>query len=57
MSASELASASDATLQPRMRRAYETLADVGSHYVVDSVADVPRVVEDINARMARGERP
>ena len=57
MPAAELASASEETLRPRLRRAYQTLADAGSHYVVDSVAQVPRVLEDINARMARGERP
>ncbi len=41
----------------RLSRAYELLVDCGCHYVIDSVEDLMPVVHDINARMARGERP
>jgi phosphonoacetaldehyde hydrolase len=30
---------------------------MGAHYVVDSIAEVPVVIDDINLRLARGERP
>jgi len=44
--------------QARRRRiAYERLAQSGAHYVVDSIADVPPCLDDIEARLARGERP
>ena len=29
----------------------------GAHYVVDTLADLPEVIADINARLAKGERP
>ena len=29
----------------------------GAHYVVDSIADCPAVIDEINARLARGDRP
>ena len=38
-------------------RAYTRLAQAGAHYVVDGIEDVPPLLDDINARMARGERP
>ncbi|XP_071941302.1 phosphonoacetaldehyde hydrolase-like [Antedon mediterranea] len=41
----------------KLQHAYDVLSDAGSHYVVDSVSDLPGVVEDINQRLARGERP
>ena len=33
------------------------LKPAGPHYVIDTVADLPAVVDDIEARLARGERP
>lgn len=33
------------------------LTSVGAHFVIDSVADVPALVTEINGRMTRGERP
>jgi len=44
-------------LQRRLDRAYDRMAKAGAHYVVDGVWDVPAVLEDINRRLARGERP
>jgi len=29
----------------------------GAHYVVDSIADIMPCMDDIEARLARGERP
>ncbi|MFQ5421645.1 MAG: phosphonoacetaldehyde hydrolase, partial [Anaerolineae bacterium] len=44
-------------LQRRLNRAYDRMAKAGAHYVVDGIWDVPAVLEDINKRLARGERP
>jgi phosphonoacetaldehyde hydrolase len=44
-------------LAARLKKARAELARVGAHYVVDSIADLPAVVEDINSRLARGEKP
>jgi phosphonoacetaldehyde hydrolase len=41
----------------RLTRAYERLRAAGAHYVVDSIADVPPILDEIDARLARGERP
>jgi len=38
-------------------RAYGRMAQTGAHYVVDTIADVPPLLEQINARFAAGERP
>jgi hypothetical protein len=35
----------------------EILRKAGAHYVVDTMADLPGVVDDINIRLARGEKP
>ena len=33
------------------------LREAGAHYVIDTITDLPAVIDDINARLARGERP
>ncbi len=38
-------------------RATAELKAAGAHYVIDSVADLMPVLDDIDARLARGERP
>jgi phosphonoacetaldehyde hydrolase len=35
----------------------EILRKTGAHYVIDTIVDLPGVIDDINARLARGERP
>ena len=45
------------TLARKLARARDELARSGAHYVVDSIADVVPIVDEINARLARGERP
>jgi phosphonoacetaldehyde hydrolase len=37
--------------------AYADLKRSGAHYVIDSVADLDAVIDDIEGRLARGERP
>jgi phosphonoacetaldehyde hydrolase len=41
----------------RRNAATARLKAAGAHYVIDSVADLMPVVYDIEARLARGERP
>ncbi len=41
----------------RLSRAYERLHRAGAHYVVDSIADLLPCLDDIDRRLARGERP
>lgn len=44
--------------QARMRaRAYDRMRQAGAHYVVDSIADLLPCIDDIQARVARGETP
>ncbi|GFO37659.1 phosphonoacetaldehyde hydrolase-like [Plakobranchus ocellatus] len=40
----------------RLNHSRATLLEAGAHYVVDSVADLPEVITDINQRLARGEK-
>ena len=37
--------------------AYADLRQTGAHYVIDSVADIDAVIDDIEGRLARGTRP
>jgi phosphonoacetaldehyde hydrolase len=41
----------------RRNAAAEKLRCAGAHYVVDSVGDVLRILDMINRRLARGEKP
>ena len=41
----------------RLDRAYKRMHQTGAHYVVDSLADCPKLLPEINARLLRGELP
>jgi phosphonoacetaldehyde hydrolase len=41
----------------KRQRAYTRMYQVGAHYVVDSIADVMPILDDIEARLRRGEQP
>ena len=44
--------------QDRLRQqAYARFRACGAHYVIDSIADLPEVIADIEARLAYGEQP
>jgi hypothetical protein len=43
--------------EPERTRAYKRMQQAGAHYVVDSIAEVPPLLGEINGRLARGERP
>jgi phosphonoacetaldehyde hydrolase len=40
-----------------LERARSRLLMTGAHYIVDSISDVDPLLDDINKRLARGERP
>ncbi len=41
----------------KLERAYQRMYHAGAHYVVDGIGDTPPLIDEINARLARGERP
>jgi phosphonoacetaldehyde hydrolase len=41
----------------RRERAYRRMLQSGAHYVVDTIADLMPCIDDIEARLRRGERP
>jgi phosphonoacetaldehyde hydrolase len=41
----------------RLARAYKRMQQSGAHYVVDGISEVPPLLDQINARLACGERP
>jgi phosphonoacetaldehyde hydrolase len=48
----------DEAQQQALRKIATTqLKAAGAHYVIDSVADLPNVLEDIERRLKGGERP
>ena len=51
------AALSEAEITRRMAKTQDILEKAGAHYVIDSLADIEPVIEDINARLARGEKP
>ncbi|MFK5980619.1 MAG: phosphonoacetaldehyde hydrolase [Rhizobiaceae bacterium] len=53
----EADSLSDEEIARRMAHTRDILLKTGAHYVIDSLIDLPQVIEDINARLARGEKP
>jgi phosphonoacetaldehyde hydrolase len=44
-------------IERRLETTREILRKAGAHYVIDSIAQIEPVLDDINARLARGERP
>lgn len=48
---------SHAEVDERKKIAVQKLSDAGAHYVIDTVADLPEVMLDIERRLNKGERP
>ena len=57
MNLAEIESLAPDEYKRRLARAYDRMRAAGAHYVVDSIADVAPVLDQIDARLARGERP
>ena len=43
--------------EAKLARAYRRMQQTAAHYVVDGIADVAPVLDQINMRLAAGERP
>lgn len=56
-SRAEEASLTAAEITRRMAKTRTILETAGAHYVINSLVDLPDVIDDINARLARGEKP
>jgi phosphonoacetaldehyde hydrolase len=57
LNAEEIAKLEADVLQSRLQHAYQRMTQSGAHYVVDGIWDVPGVLDDIERRLSRGERP
>ena len=57
LSEAEMARASEAEKAEMRARATKELVASGAHLVVDSIADLPKAITEIEARQARGETP
>ncbi|WP_229841201.1 phosphonoacetaldehyde hydrolase [Alcaligenes pakistanensis] len=57
LSLAELETTDPAEVQVRVERASEHLRQSGAHYVIETVADLPAIIQDIQARLAQGETP
>jgi len=57
LSEADVQAMDEEALHERQRHGREKLRRAGAHYVVESVYDVPTVIEDINERLRHGEKP
>ncbi len=57
LSETDLKALDESKLNELKSKAEKKLKDGGAHYVIDSVADLLSVIEEINKRVADGERP
>jgi phosphonoacetaldehyde hydrolase len=48
---------SEDEIKKRVAKTKDILEKDGAHYILESIADIEPVIEDINKRIARGERP
>jgi len=54
---SEVKKFDPAERERRRQAAYARMYQTGAHYVIDSIADITPCLDDIEARLRRGERP
>jgi phosphonoacetaldehyde hydrolase len=57
LNAAQVAALAPRELEARLAHARTRLTEIGAHYVVDSIADVLPILDDIDARLAQGEAP
>ena len=53
----EEATLSEKEIQRRLAKTRDILSKAGAHYVIDNLRDIEPVIDDVNARLARGEQP
>ena len=44
-------------IQRRLENTREILRKAGAHYVIDTITELPAVIDHVNQRLARGEKP
>ena len=57
LSLAEAAALPAPELEARLEAARARLTAAGAHYVVEAISDVPAILDEIEARLVRGERP
>ena len=57
LNAGEIEKLSREDYERKIERARTNLHRCGAHYVVDSISEVPPCIDDIEARLKRGEQP
>jgi phosphonoacetaldehyde hydrolase len=57
LNAEEIKALPPAERDYKLARARTRMSQAGAHYVVDGIWDCDPLIDDINARLARGERP
>lgn len=57
LNAADVDALSESEIRARLQPIYARLYAAGAHYVIDSAADLLRVIDAINARLAKGEKP
>jgi len=53
----EIADLDPADFQRRLQHAYDRMTRIGAHYVVDGIGDILPCLDDIDRRLAAGEKP
>lgn len=53
----DLVRLTSAERKDRLSRARQRLLDAGSHYAIDTIADLPEVLDRIDERLRQGEKP
>jgi phosphonoacetaldehyde hydrolase len=53
----ELAALPEEEVKRKVDKAADGLATTGAHYVVESISDVPAVINEIEQRLKMGDRP
>lgn len=57
MNQKEIEESSTEDYERRLQRSYDILGRAGAHYVIDTINDLPTVLDDVNRRLASGEHP
>lgn len=53
----QISALSESEFNKRLQRSRDILTDSGAHYVIDSAADLPDVISDINQNLSNGRKP
>ncbi len=57
MSEEELKNKDPKVVGERRRKAYQKISQAGAHFISDSIADVPEILDKIDGCLERGEKP